>query len=53
MRVPCPQLTLLNDHVGSRLEIKDVDFDCLEVINRHGPLSPSALARLAGPIRPP
>ena len=42
------QLTLLNHHVGSRLEIKDVDFDCLEVINRHGPLSPSALARLAG-----
>lgn len=42
------QLTLLNHHVGSRLEIKDVDFDCLEVINRHGPLSPSTLARLAG-----
>jgi DNA-binding MarR family transcriptional regulator len=42
------QLTLLNHHVGSRLEIKDVDFDCLEVINRHGPLSPSALARRAG-----
>jgi DNA-binding MarR family transcriptional regulator len=42
------QLTLLNHHVGSRLEIKDVDFDCLEVINRHGPLSPSALARRTG-----
>ena len=42
------QLTLLNHHVGSRLEIKDVDFDCLEVINRHGPISPSALARRAG-----
>ena len=42
------QLTLLNHHVGARLAIKDVDFDCLEVINRHGPLSPSALARLAG-----
>jgi DNA-binding MarR family transcriptional regulator len=42
------QLTLLNHHVGSRLDIKDVDFDCLEVINRHGPISPSALARRAG-----
>lgn len=42
------QLTLLNHHVGARLEIKDVDFDCLEVINRHGPLSPSRLSRLAG-----
>jgi DNA-binding MarR family transcriptional regulator len=42
------QLTLLNHHVGSRLEIKDVDFDCLEVINRHGPISPSALARRTG-----
>jgi len=42
------QLTLLNHHVGSRLEIKDGDFDCLEVINRHGPLTPSALARLTG-----
>ncbi len=42
------QLTLLNHHVGSRLEIKDVDFDCLEVINRHGPISPSTLARRAG-----
>jgi DNA-binding MarR family transcriptional regulator len=42
------QLTLLNHHVGSRLQIKDVDFDCLEVINRHGPISPSALARRTG-----
>jgi DNA-binding MarR family transcriptional regulator len=42
------QLTLLNRHVGARLEIKDVDFDCLEMLNRHGPLSPSALARRAG-----
>jgi DNA-binding MarR family transcriptional regulator len=48
MRELGSQLTLLNHHVGSRLEIKDVDFDCLDVINRHGPLSPSALARRAG-----
>jgi DNA-binding MarR family transcriptional regulator len=42
------QLALLNHHVGAHLELKDVDLDCLELINRHGPLSPSALARRAG-----
>jgi len=42
------QLSLLNHHVGARVELKDVDLDCLELINRHGPLSPSALARRAG-----
>jgi len=42
------QLSLLNHQVGARVELKDVDLDCLELINRHGPLSPSALARRAG-----
>jgi DNA-binding MarR family transcriptional regulator len=42
------QLSLLNRHVGTRLELKDVDLDCLDLIDRHGPLSPSALARRAG-----
>ena len=42
------QLSLLNHHVGAQLELKDVDLDCLELIARHGPLSPSALARRAG-----
>ncbi|WP_433218111.1 MarR family winged helix-turn-helix transcriptional regulator [Dactylosporangium sp. CS-047395] len=42
------QLTLLNHRVGAQLEIKDVDFDCLDVIHRHGPLSPTALARHTG-----
>jgi DNA-binding MarR family transcriptional regulator len=42
------QLSLLNHRVGARLELKDIDLDCLELINRHGPLSPSALARRAG-----
>jgi len=42
------QLSLLNHHVGTSLDLRDVDLDCLEVINRHGPLSPSALARRAG-----
>src|SRR5215211_1935122 len=42
------QLSLLNHHVGTHVELKDVDLDCLELINRHGPLNPSALARRAG-----
>lgn len=42
------QLSLLNHQVSARLGLKDVDLDCLELIARHGPLSPSALARRAG-----
>src|SRR4051812_3708660 len=42
------QLSLLNHQVSARLALKDVDLDCLELIGRHGPLSPSALARRAG-----
>src|SRR4030095_1771731 len=42
------QLSLLNHHVGTHVALKDVDLDCLELINRHGPLTPSALARRAG-----
>jgi DNA-binding MarR family transcriptional regulator len=39
---------MLNRQVGSHLELKDIDMDCLDLINRHGPLSPSAVARRAG-----
>jgi DNA-binding MarR family transcriptional regulator len=42
------QLSLLNHQVGAHLALKDVDLDCLELIARHGPLSPTALARRAG-----
>jgi DNA-binding MarR family transcriptional regulator len=42
------QLSLLNHHVGARVELRDVDLDCLDLISRHGPLSPSAVARRAG-----
>jgi DNA-binding MarR family transcriptional regulator len=42
------QLALLNHQVGAHLELKDVDLDCLDLISRHGPLNPSALARRAG-----
>lgn len=42
------QLALLNRQVGSRLELRDADIACLDLIDRLGPLSPSALARAAG-----
>jgi DNA-binding MarR family transcriptional regulator len=42
------QLSVLDHQVGSRLELRDVDLGCLDLIARYGPLSPSALARRAG-----
>ncbi|MEV7346118.1 MarR family transcriptional regulator [Streptomyces sp. NPDC093544] len=42
------ELTLLNRQVSTRLGLKDIDLDCLDLINTHGPLSPTALARRAG-----
>ncbi|WUH97832.1 MarR family transcriptional regulator [Spirillospora sp. NBC_00431] len=42
------QLSLLNRQVGTRLDLRDVDLDCLDLVHAHGPLGPSALARLAG-----
>jgi DNA-binding MarR family transcriptional regulator len=41
------QLTLLNRQVSARVSLKDIDFDCLDLIDQHGPLSPTALGRLA------
>jgi DNA-binding MarR family transcriptional regulator len=41
------QLSLLNHHVSAQLDLRDVDLDCLDLINRHGPLSPSDVARRA------
>jgi DNA-binding MarR family transcriptional regulator len=42
------ELALLNHRVGARSQIKDADLDCLDLITRYGPLSPTALARRAG-----
>lgn len=41
------QLALLNRQVGSRLGLREVDLDCLDVIARQGPLTPSTLATRA------
>ncbi len=42
------QLSALNHSVSTRLDLKATDLECLDLISLHGPLSPSALARLAG-----
>jgi DNA-binding MarR family transcriptional regulator len=42
------QLSRLNHSVGTRLDLKAADLECLDLIARYGPLSPSALARRAG-----
>jgi DNA-binding MarR family transcriptional regulator len=42
------ELSVLNHRVGNRVELKDIDFDCFDVIVRHGPVAPSVLARRVG-----
>jgi DNA-binding MarR family transcriptional regulator len=42
------QLALLNYRVGSQLGLKDVDLDCLDILDARGPLSPTTLATYAG-----
>lgn len=48
LRVLSNQLSLLNHQVGAQLALKDVDLDCLDLIGREGPLTPSTLARRTG-----
>lgn len=42
------QLSLLQQRISGRLELRNIDLQCLDLIDRHGPLGPSTLARLAG-----
>jgi DNA-binding MarR family transcriptional regulator len=42
------ELSLLNQRISGHLDLKGSDLQCLDLIDRHGPLSPSSLARLAG-----
>jgi DNA-binding MarR family transcriptional regulator len=42
------ELDVLTHRVGSRVELKDVDFDCLDVITQYGPITPTAVARRVG-----
>ncbi len=42
------ELALLNRRISARLDLRDGDLDCLELVARLGPIGPSALARAAG-----
>jgi DNA-binding MarR family transcriptional regulator len=42
------QMSLLNQRISARLDLKGTDLQCLDLVDRYGPLSPSALARRAG-----
>jgi DNA-binding MarR family transcriptional regulator len=48
LRDASTQLIRLNHTVGARLELRNPDFGCLDVLDRFGPLSPSVLARRSG-----
>jgi DNA-binding MarR family transcriptional regulator len=41
-------LSLLSHRIGGHLDLKGTDLECLHLIDRYGPLSPSTLARRAG-----
>jgi DNA-binding MarR family transcriptional regulator len=42
------QLSLLNHQVGTHLDLRDTDLECLDLVSRYGPIGPTALARRAG-----
>lgn len=42
------QLSLLNHQVGSHLDLRDTDLECLDLVSRYGPIGPTALAKRAG-----
>ena len=48
MRELSVQLSLLNARVSAHLDLKEADVDCLDMITRYEPISPSALARRTG-----
>jgi DNA-binding MarR family transcriptional regulator len=48
LRALTNQISLLNRHVGGKVELREVDLDTLDLIAREGPLGPTALARRSG-----
>lgn len=48
LRALSNQISLLNHQVSNRVDMKDIDLDCLDVLAQHGAMSPSALARRTG-----
>ena len=41
-------LSFLNQQIGGQVELKGNDIECLDQINRHGPISPGDLGRRTG-----
>jgi len=48
MRHLAVQLSLLSHQIGGRLDLKGTDLDCLDLVDRYGPIGPGALARRTG-----
>jgi DNA-binding MarR family transcriptional regulator len=48
LRAANNQIALLNHQVSTRVELRDVDLDCLDFIAQHGPVSPTTLAKSVG-----
>ncbi|MCO1657267.1 MarR family transcriptional regulator [Pseudonocardia humida] len=48
LRAANAQLSVLDQVVSARLDMRNSDRVCLDLIARHGPIGPSELARLAG-----
>ncbi|WP_037906925.1 MarR family transcriptional regulator [Actinacidiphila yeochonensis] len=42
------QIALLNHRIGSHLDLRVTDLECLGLISRSGPMGPTALARHTG-----
>ncbi|UPK73625.1 MarR family transcriptional regulator [Nocardioidaceae bacterium SCSIO 66511] len=42
------ELTMLDLRVGSGVGLKSIDLECLDIISRRGPMTPSAVGRLSG-----
>jgi DNA-binding MarR family transcriptional regulator len=42
------ELSLLNQRISGHLDLRGTDLQCLDLLDGHGPLSPSTLAQLTG-----
>jgi DNA-binding MarR family transcriptional regulator len=42
------ELAMLNHRIGDRAALKDADLDCLDVLVRHGSMTPGELSRRTG-----
>ena len=42
------ELIRLNHRVGGRVELRDVDLDCFDLVAQNGRISPKELARVSG-----